>query len=46
MLKILKHYVFLPVLIDQVSLLKQRQPNKSIDSENVFDSLTLDSNYI
>ncbi len=45
-LKILKHYVFLPVLIDQVSLLKQRQPNKSIDSENVFDSLTLDSNYI
>jgi hypothetical protein len=45
-LKILKHYVFLPVLIDQVSLLKQRQPNKSIDFENVFDSLTLDSNYI
>ena len=44
-LKILKHYVFLPPLIDQVTLLKQRQPDKLIDSENIFNSLTLDSNY-
>lgn len=44
-LKILKHYVFLPPLIDQVTLLKQRQPDKLIDSENIFNSLTSDSNY-
>lgn len=40
-LKILKHYVFLPSLVEQVSLLKQRYPEKGIDSENVFNSLTL-----
>ena len=41
-LKILKHYVFLPPLADQVSLLKQTSTDKSIDSENIFDSLTLE----
>ena len=45
-LKILKHYVFLPPLADQVSLLKQTSTDKTIDSENIFNSLTLDSNYI
>jgi len=42
----LKYYVFLPPLADQISVLKQRQPDKLIDSENIFNSLTLDSNYI
>jgi GR25 family glycosyltransferase involved in LPS biosynthesis len=45
-LKILKHYVFLPPLIDQMSLLKQKEPDNSIDSNNIFNSLTLDSNYL
>jgi hypothetical protein len=45
-LKILKHYVFLPPLIDQVSLLKQTSTDISIDKDNIFNSLTLDSNYI
>jgi hypothetical protein len=40
-LKILKHYVFLPSLAEQFSLLKQRNPDKGLDSENVFNSLTL-----
>ena len=44
-LKILKHYVFMPPLIEQVSLLKQRNLNDMIDENNIFDSLTLDSNY-
>ena len=44
-LKILKHYVFMPPLVEQVSLLKQRNPDKPIDTDNIFNSLTLDSNY-
>ena len=40
-LKILKHYVFLPSLADQFSLLKQRNPDEGLDSENVFNSLTI-----
>lgn len=40
-LKILKHYVFLPSLAEQFSLLKQRNPDEGLDSENVFNSLTL-----
>jgi GR25 family glycosyltransferase involved in LPS biosynthesis len=43
-LKILKHYVFLPALIDQISLLKQTSTDKSIDKDNIFNSLTLNSN--
>jgi hypothetical protein len=45
-LKILKHYVFMHPLIDQVSLLKQTSTDISIDKDNIFNSLTLDSNYI
>ncbi len=35
----------MPPLIEQVSLLKQRNLNDMIDENNIFDSLTLDSNY-
>jgi GR25 family glycosyltransferase involved in LPS biosynthesis len=40
-LKQLKYYVFMPPLADQMSLLKQKEPDKQIDSENIFNSLTL-----
>jgi hypothetical protein len=43
-LKQLKHYVLMPPLAEQVSLLKQTSTDKSIDSENIFNSLTLNSN--
>ena len=45
-LKILKHYVFMPPLVEQVSLLKQRNPDKYDSDDTTFDSLTLDSKYI
>ena len=45
-LKILKHYVFMPPLVEQVSLLKQRNPDKYDFDDTTFDSLTLDSKYI
>ena len=45
-LKILKHYVFMPPLVEQVSLLKQRDPDKYDSDDTTFDSLTLDSKYI
>ena len=45
-LKLLKHYVFLPSLADQMSLLKQTSTDKSIDKDNIFNSLTLNSNYL
>jgi len=41
----LKYYVFLPPLADQMSLLKQTSTDVSIDKDNIFDSLTLNSNY-
>jgi hypothetical protein len=43
-LVILKYYIFNPPLVDQLSLIKQRNPDTDIDS--TFESLTLDSKYI
>jgi GR25 family glycosyltransferase involved in LPS biosynthesis len=40
----LKYYVFLPPLADQTSLLKQTSTDVSIDKDNIFNSLTLNSN--
>lgn len=45
-LKILKHYVFDPPIVEQISLLKQRNPNAYDSNDTTFKSLTLDSNYI
>jgi hypothetical protein len=42
-LKVLKHYVFLPPLADQMSLLKQTSTDISIDKDNIFNSMTLES---
>jgi GR25 family glycosyltransferase involved in LPS biosynthesis len=45
-LKYLKHYVFLPPLVDQISTLKQLNPlDTTIDPQDIFKSLTLDSSY-
>jgi GR25 family glycosyltransferase involved in LPS biosynthesis len=45
-LKILKHYVFMPPLVEQISLLQQRNPDKYDTNDTIFESLTLDSKYI
>jgi len=39
----LKYYVFLPPLADQMSLLKQTSTDISIDKDNIFNSMTLES---
>lgn len=45
-LKILSHYVFIPPLVNQISLLKQTNSQDiSIDPDNIFQSLTLDPRY-
>ncbi len=36
----------MPPLVEQVSLLKQRNPDKYDFDDTTFDSLTLDSKYI
>lgn len=38
-LKQLKHYIFMPQLVNQMSLLKQLIPNTDLDKDNIFNSL-------
>lgn len=44
-LKILKHYTFIPPIANQVSLMRQKNPEQFEIDDTTFDSLTLDSKY-
>lgn len=45
-LKQLKYYIFEPAIVDQISLLKQRNPEAFDADDKTFESLTLDNNFI
>jgi len=45
-LKTLKYYIFEPTIVNQISLLKQRNPEQFDKNDKKFESLTLDSNFI